>query len=178
MVRVELSFELQWRATLRRTMILSVTVAATLASLCPILAQPSGSGSISSGHQIAITICGDYHKDPTSSRKTTVGSKLEYIANLTTHHSRRCYRACAHRRPKEQPSSPTSARSPDGGLYDAYADFAAGVGVLVLRRRPLAMRSADLIVQVGRIGVDWGEVIDRSERRGEPRQRILCGGRT
>jgi hypothetical protein len=37
-------------------MILSVTVAATLASLCPILAQPSGSGSISSGHQIAVTI--------------------------------------------------------------------------------------------------------------------------
>ena len=63
-------------------MILSVTVVATFASLCPILAQPSESGSISSGHQIAITICGNCHEDPTSSRKTAVGPKFEDIANL------------------------------------------------------------------------------------------------
>jgi cytochrome c2 len=66
---------------LRRTMILSVTAVATFATLCPILAQPSGSGSISSGHQIAVTICGNCHEDPTSSRKTAVGPKLEDIAN-------------------------------------------------------------------------------------------------
>ena len=66
---------------MRRTMIPFVTLAVTLASLCPILAQPSGSGSISSGHQIAVTICGNCHEDPTSSRKTAVGPKLEDIAN-------------------------------------------------------------------------------------------------
>jgi cytochrome c2 len=42
-------------------------------------AQPPETGSISSGHQIAITICGNCHEDPTSSRKTTVGPKLEDI---------------------------------------------------------------------------------------------------
>ena len=74
-------FVLKWRTTLRRTMIPSITVMATLASLCPILAQPSGSGSISSGHQIAVTICGNCHEVPTSSRKTAIGPKLEDIAN-------------------------------------------------------------------------------------------------
>ena len=64
------------------TIISSVSITVTLASLCPILAQPSGSGSIPAGHQIAVTICGNCHEDPTSSRKTTVGPKLEDIANL------------------------------------------------------------------------------------------------
>jgi len=44
---------------IRRIVTPSITIAATLAALCPILAQPSESGSISSGHQIAITICGN-----------------------------------------------------------------------------------------------------------------------
>ena len=66
---------------IRRIVTPSITIAATLAALCPILAQPSESGSISSGHQIAITICGNCHEDPTSSRKTAVGPKLEDIAN-------------------------------------------------------------------------------------------------
>jgi cytochrome c2 len=52
-----------------------------IASWCPILAQPAETGSISSGHQIAITICGNCHEDPSSSRKITVGPKLEDIAN-------------------------------------------------------------------------------------------------
>ncbi len=66
---------------MRRTMIPSITVGVTLASLCPILAQPSERASISSGHQIAITICGNCHEDPTSRRKIAVGPKLEDIAN-------------------------------------------------------------------------------------------------
>jgi hypothetical protein len=71
-----------------------VTVVATLAAVCtlpnpqrptcPILTQPSESGSISSGHQIAITICGNCHEDPASARKTTIGPKLEDIANRPT----------------------------------------------------------------------------------------------
>ena len=85
---------------MRRTMILSMTVVATLASLCPILAQPSGRGSISSGHQIAVTICGNCHEDPTSSRKTAVGPKLEDIANLpsTTAQSIREFLGSRHKR--------------------------------------------------------------------------------
>jgi mono/diheme cytochrome c family protein len=53
----------------------------TLVAVCPILAQPTESGSVSSGHQIAITICGNCHEDPTSSRKAAIGPKLEDIAN-------------------------------------------------------------------------------------------------
>ncbi len=64
-----------------QTMILSVTVVAMLAMTGPMVAQPSESGSISSGHQIAITICGNCHEDPASSQKTTIGPKLEDIAN-------------------------------------------------------------------------------------------------
>jgi hypothetical protein len=48
---------------------------------CTVLAQPSWSGSISSGHQIAIAICGNRHEFPTSSRRTAIGPKLEDIAN-------------------------------------------------------------------------------------------------
>ena len=81
-------------------MILSVTVVATLASLCPILAQPSESGSITPGYQIAITICGNCHEDPTSSRKTAIGPKLEDIANLpsTTAQSLREFLGSRHKR--------------------------------------------------------------------------------
>jgi cytochrome c2 len=64
-----------------RTMIPSVAVVAMLASLCPALGQSPDSESVSSGHQIAITICGNCHEDPASSRKITVGPKLEDIAN-------------------------------------------------------------------------------------------------
>jgi hypothetical protein len=35
----------------------------------PALGQSSDSGSISSGHKIAVTICGDCHEDPASARK-------------------------------------------------------------------------------------------------------------
>jgi mono/diheme cytochrome c family protein len=66
---------------LQRLVIPYVAVAATLGALCPILAQPSENGSITSGHRIAVTICGNCHEDPTSSRKTAVGPKLEDIAN-------------------------------------------------------------------------------------------------
>ena len=72
----------KWRATLRLTMILSVTVVATLAAVCPIFAQPSESTRITSGRQIAITICGNCHEDPASSRNSAVGPRLEDIANL------------------------------------------------------------------------------------------------
>ncbi len=47
----------------------------------PMFAQSPESGRISSGHQIAITICGNCHQDPASSQKTTIGPKLEDIAN-------------------------------------------------------------------------------------------------
>ncbi len=66
---------------MRRIMIPSLTVAAMLAAVCPMLAQPSGSGSISSGHQIATAICGNCHEDPASSQKAAVGPELEDIAN-------------------------------------------------------------------------------------------------
>ena len=81
-------------------MILSVTVVATLATLCPTLAQPSEIGSISSGHQIAVTICGNCHEDPTSPRKTAVGPKLEDIANRpsTTALSLREFLGSRHKR--------------------------------------------------------------------------------
>ena len=81
-------------------MILSVTVVATLASLFPILAQPSESGSITSGHQIAITICGNCHEVSTYSRKTAIGPKLEDIANLpsTTAQSLREFLGSRHKR--------------------------------------------------------------------------------
>ncbi len=67
---------------MRWTVIPSVTVVATLVAVCPMLAQPSDSGNISSGHQIATAICGNCHEDPASPRKTTVGPKLADIANL------------------------------------------------------------------------------------------------
>jgi mono/diheme cytochrome c family protein len=67
-----------------RCIVIPFVIVVTLAALCPILAQPSESTSITSGHQIAITICGNCHEDVTSSRKTAVGPKLEDIANLPT----------------------------------------------------------------------------------------------
>ncbi len=85
---------------MRRIMTPSITVAVTLAALCPILAQPSESGNISSGHQIAITICGNCHEDPTSARKTAVGPKLEDIANRpsTTAQSLKVFLGSRHKR--------------------------------------------------------------------------------
>ncbi len=65
-----------------RMIIASLIIVVTVAGSCSIFAQPSDGGNISSGQQIAITICGNCHEDPTSSRKTTVGPKLPDIANL------------------------------------------------------------------------------------------------
>jgi len=48
-----------------------------------ILAQPLENGSVSSGHQIAISICGDCHEiSPTKYSTTVVGPKFDDIANL------------------------------------------------------------------------------------------------
>jgi mono/diheme cytochrome c family protein len=67
---------------MRRNLIVSFSITLGLAALGLILAEPSESGSISSGHHIAITICGNCHEDPTSSQKTAIGPTLEDIANL------------------------------------------------------------------------------------------------
>jgi len=60
----------------------STTFAAASVAARVVLAQPTETGSISSGHRIAITICGNCHEVPGSSRKTAIGPKLEDIANL------------------------------------------------------------------------------------------------
>ena len=59
----------------------STTLAAASVAARVVLAQPTETGSISSGHRIAITICGNCHEVPGSSRKTAIGPKLEDIAN-------------------------------------------------------------------------------------------------
>jgi cytochrome c2 len=64
-----------------RSIFITSTIVAALAVVCPILAQPTETGSISSGQQIAITICGNCHEIPASSHKTAIGPKLEDIAN-------------------------------------------------------------------------------------------------
>jgi mono/diheme cytochrome c family protein len=66
---------------MRWILVPSLTGVVTLAAVCPTLAEPPETGSSSSGHQIAITICGNCHEVPGSSRKTTVGPKLDDIAN-------------------------------------------------------------------------------------------------
>jgi mono/diheme cytochrome c family protein len=68
--------------------------------LRPALGSLSDSGNISSGHKIAVTICGNCHEDPTSARKTAVGPKLEDIANrpLTTALSLKVFLDSRHKR--------------------------------------------------------------------------------
>jgi mono/diheme cytochrome c family protein len=80
--------------------ILFISGAVALLTLSPTLAQPSESGSISLGHQIAITICNHCHEDPTSSRKTAIGPKLEDIANVpsTTAQSLKEFLGSRHKR--------------------------------------------------------------------------------
>jgi mono/diheme cytochrome c family protein len=85
---------------MREIVILSIGGAAALLTLGPTLAQPSESGSISLGHQIAITICNHCHEDPTSSRKTAIGPKLEDIAKVpsTTAQSLKEFLGSRHKR--------------------------------------------------------------------------------
>jgi mono/diheme cytochrome c family protein len=73
--------ELLRKITMRRTMRLCAIAAATLAAQFPVLAQPLGSSS--SGHQIAMTICGSCHEifAPMLSR-TEFPPSFEDIANL------------------------------------------------------------------------------------------------
>ena len=66
---------------MQQTMFLSIAGAVTLAAAGPVVAQPAESGSTTSGHRIAITICGACHEVPTASRKTSIGPKFEDIAN-------------------------------------------------------------------------------------------------
>jgi cytochrome c553 len=66
---------------MRWIVIAFIIVPIIIAAGSPMFAQPSNSGSISAGHQIAITICGNCHEVPMSSRKTSIGPKLRDIAN-------------------------------------------------------------------------------------------------
>ena len=74
--------------------------ALTLAAAYPMPAQPFESGSISSGHQIAITICGNCHDDPASSQNAAIGPKLRDIANQpsTTALSLKAFLGSRHRK--------------------------------------------------------------------------------
>jgi mono/diheme cytochrome c family protein len=56
------------------------TTAITLAAQFPAIAQALDSGNVSSGRQIAATICGSCHE--ISSGRTAVGPTFEDIANL------------------------------------------------------------------------------------------------
>jgi len=83
-----------------RIVILFISGAAALLTLEPTLAQPSESGSVSRGHQIATTICNHCHEDPTSSRKTAIGPKLEDISKVpsTTAQSLKEFLGSRHKR--------------------------------------------------------------------------------
>jgi mono/diheme cytochrome c family protein len=72
---------------MRRIMLLTCAIATvTLSAQFPIfaqVAQPLGSGNISSGRQIAATICSNCHEiGPTAYPKTVIGPKFDDIANL------------------------------------------------------------------------------------------------
>jgi mono/diheme cytochrome c family protein len=66
-----------------RIMLPCVSAAVTLVVQFPILAQPLESSDISSGRQIAITICSNCHEiSPAMSPRTEVGPRFGDIANL------------------------------------------------------------------------------------------------
>jgi len=59
--------------------------AVTLVAPFPLLAQPLESSNISSGRQIATTICGNCHEiSPTASPRVAIGPKFDDIANLSS----------------------------------------------------------------------------------------------
>jgi mono/diheme cytochrome c family protein len=64
---------------MRRIILPCAIAAIALVTQFPILAQPLESGNISSGRQIATTICGSCHE---TSGRTKVGPNFEDIANL------------------------------------------------------------------------------------------------
>jgi mono/diheme cytochrome c family protein len=89
------------RLTMHRVLSLGTTAAVTLVAQLQILAQPLETGNVSSGHQIASTICGNCHEiSPTMSPRTAVGPKFEDIANLpsTTALSLRAFLLSNHKR--------------------------------------------------------------------------------
>ena len=64
---------------MQKIMLPCAVVAVTLVAQFPMFAQPAETTSISSGRQIAITLCGACHE---ISGKTKVGPGFEDIANL------------------------------------------------------------------------------------------------
>jgi cytochrome c2 len=86
---------------MNRIMLACAIAAVTLVTQVPILAQPVERDSISSGRQIATTICGNCHEiSRTMSPKTAVGPRLEDIANLpsTTALSLKVFLRSSHKR--------------------------------------------------------------------------------